>query len=179
MKPEIILTSNCGATLGKFILVIERNPVDLRYSEKVKNNLLRTSSPIYLYSIKPIRVTNVGIVETANKGKFAEYNNDAALRIPLITGDTIDKLIPKPTADSVREAILKYETNKERIIFIDYPALVKEIAALNKESEDMATSMANELMNNVKSLRDATLTEISACKSAMEDEGVDISSIFG
>lgn len=179
MKTEIILASQCGAALGKFVLTVERNPVDPDYSRKVAENKLRTSSPIYMYSIKPIKVKNAEIVETTNGGKFVEYNNDATLRIPLISGDTIDKVIPKPSADSVRVAINKYETTKQKTIFIDYPALVKEVAALNNESEAILTAFVNEMMKYVKTLRDATSTEIAACKSAMEDEGIDVSSILG
>lgn len=178
MKNEILLASRCGSSLGKFILTIERNPVDPDYSRKVTENKLRTSSPIYLYSIQPIRVSSVRIVETANHGKFAEYNEDPTLRIPLISGEEVDKLIPKPNADSVRQAINKFETSKQKTIFIDYPALVKEVAALNNESEAILTNFINELMKNVKTLREATNTEIAACKNAMEDEGIDVSSIL-
>lgn len=179
MKQEVLLASQCGAVLGKFILVVERNPVDPDYSRKVTENRLRTSSPIYLYSIKPILVNQTKIVETANNGKFVEYNEDPTLRIPLITSEEINKLIPKPSAETVRAAIAKFETTKQKTIFIDYPSLTKEIAALNAESEAILTAFTNELMKCVKTLRDATAAEISACKSAMEDEGIDVSSILG
>lgn len=179
MKAEVLLASQCGATLGKFILTVERNPVDVNYSRKVTENQLRTSVPIYLYSIKPIFVEATKIVNTANNGKFVEYNGDATLRIPLATGEEIDKLIPRPTADSVRIAINNYETMKKKTIFIDYPLLVKEVIALNNESENTLNMFVNELMSNVKTLRDATMTEIAACKSAMEDEGIDVTAILG
>ena len=32
-----INAAQCGATLGKYILVVERNPVDTNYSEDKKN----------------------------------------------------------------------------------------------------------------------------------------------
>ena len=31
-----INAAQCGATLGKYILVVERNPVDTNYSEDIK-----------------------------------------------------------------------------------------------------------------------------------------------
>ena len=110
---------------------------------------------------------------------MVEYNNDATLRIPLIWGDTIDKVIPKPSADSVRTAINKFETTKQKTIFIDYINLVKEVTALNNESNAILTAFVSEQMKFVKTLNDANATEIAACKSAMEDEGVDVSSILG
>lgn len=179
MKAEVILASQCGASLGKYILTVERNPVDLDYSRKVTENKLRTSSPIYLYSIKPQLVEKAEIVNTANNGKFVEYNSDSTLRIPLISGESIDKIIPKPSAESVRTAILKFETSKQKTIFIDYPTLTKEVAALNAESEAILTNFINDLMKHVKTLKDATAAEILACKNAMEDEGIDVSSILG
>lgn len=179
MKTEVILASQCGASLGKYVLVVDRNPVDPDYSRKVTENKLRPSQPIYLYSIRPIQVKNAQIVETTNGGKFVEYNNDATLRIPLISGDTIDKVIPKPSADSVRMAINKFETTKQKTIFIDYINLVKEVTALNNESNAILTAFVSEQMKFVKTLNDANATEIAACKSAMEDEGVDVSSILG
>ena len=33
-----INAAQCGATLGKYILVVERNPVDTNYSEDKKND---------------------------------------------------------------------------------------------------------------------------------------------
>ena len=178
MKKEVIVASQCGAVLGKFILTIERNPVDPNYSRDVTESKLRTSIPIYLYSIRPIQVKKTEIVETANNGRFVEYNGDPTLRIPLITNEEIDKLIPKPNAESVRKAIGKYETSSEKTIFIDYPALTKEVMALNKESSMILTNFINKQMNFVKTLEDANSNELAACKSAMSDEGIDISNLF-
>ena len=178
MKNEVILASMCGAVLGKFILTVERNPVDPDYSKKVTENKLRTSSPIYLYSIKPVKVEMAKIVESANGGKFVEYNGDASLRIPLITNEPVEKVIPKPNADSVRNALIKYETSKTPTIFIDYPQLVKEVKALNRESQEILDKFVNELIKYSKTLQDANNIEEASCKNAMEAEGVDVSSLF-
>lgn len=178
MKQEVLVASKCGAVLGKYILTIQRNPVDPNYSRDVQENKLRTSIPIYLYSINPILVKKTEIVETANNGRFVEYNGDPTLRIPLITNDEIDKLIPKPCADSVRKAIAKYENTNERTIFIDYPALTKEVMALNQESHAQLTNFINKLLSFGKTLKDANEAELSACKVAMADEGIDVSNLF-
>jgi hypothetical protein len=145
----------------------------------VQDGRLRTSYPIYLYSIEPVKVTKAEIVETANSGRFVQYNGDASLRIPLISNEEFKTLIPAPNAESVRNAINKYEQTKQKTIFIDYVALVKEVAALNAESEAILSNFVNELMQQMKTLKVATNTEIAACKSAMEDEGVDVTGILG
>ena len=118
------------------------------------------------------------IVESANGGKFVEYNGDASLRIPLITNEPVQKVRPKPNADSVRNALIKYETSKIKTIFIDYPQLVKEVKALNRESQEILDKFVNELIKYSKTLQDANNIEEASCKNAMEAEGVDVSSLF-
>lgn len=178
MKNEVILASDCGAVLGKHVLTVERNPVDPGYSKKVTEGKLRTSSPIYLYSIRPIKVKVAEIVESANGGKYVEYNHDASLRIPLMTNESVDKAMPKPNAESVRDAINKFESNKTKTLFIDYPALVREVKALNKESQAILEAFTTELIKFAKTLQDANNMEEAACKNAMEAEGVDVNSLL-
>ena len=54
MNRTKINAAMCGATLGKKILMVLRNPVDPNYSDDKKNDILRLSRPIFLYSIKPV-----------------------------------------------------------------------------------------------------------------------------
>lgn len=179
MKKELILASQCGAILGKWILTVERNSVDPDFSKKVTEGILRTSQPLYLYSIKPIFVEQTKIVESANGVKSVEFNDNPKLRLPLAGIDDITAIIPKATSDAVRKAIIKSEANGETTIFVDYPNLVKEVTALNTESRAILSAFISEQMKFVKTFEDANMAEILACKQKMADEGIDVSKILG
>ena len=87
-----INAAQCGATLGKYILVVERNPVDTNYSEDKKNGALTLSRPIYLYSIRPIEVTSVELVESMSNERKVQFNKDPKLRLDIATLTTLLKL---------------------------------------------------------------------------------------
>mgnify|MGYP001500316791 FL=1 len=110
-----INAAQCGATLGKYILVVERNPVDTNYSEDKKNGALTLSRPIYLYSIRPIEVTSVELVESMSNERKVQFNKDPKLRLDIANIDDITKVIPVPSASTVKAAIEKYErSNKDK-----------------------------------------------------------------
>lgn len=178
MDKSVILASQCGATLGKFVLIIEKSSVDPNYSRKVQNNELRTSQQINLYSIKPIKVKVAREVETAEGSRFVEYNDDPKLRLQISGINDITEIIPKPNVENVKNAILRYESTGENTIFIDYPALTKEVVALNKESKAKLTAFINEQMRFIKTFETANDTEIAACKTAMAAEGIDMNNYF-
>ena len=75
-----INAAQCGATLGKYILVVERNPVDTNYSEDKKNGALTLSRPIYLYSIRPIEVTSVELVESMSNESSVQQRSEITAR---------------------------------------------------------------------------------------------------
>ena len=177
VKNEVILASQCGATLGKYILTVEKNPVDLKYTEKVSSGTLRTSSPIDLYSIKPTRVESLRLVESANGVRSVEFNGDAELRLPLANASEITAIIPEPSAKSVKEAIRKAGSG-EKVIFTDYIKLTKEIVALNTENRLLLEAFINEQMKFISTFTNANLAEQEACKKAMMDEGMDVSNLF-
>lgn len=179
MDKTVILASQCGASLGKYILTIEKNSVDPNYSRKVQNNELRTSQQINLYSIKPIKVKMAQEVESAEGTKFVEYNGDSKLRLQISGINDIVDIIPKPNAESVKNAITRFESTGEITIFIDYPQLTKEIVALNMESRAKLTAFVNEQMRFIKTFETANETEIAACKTAMAAEGIEINNYFG
>lgn len=174
MKTEVNIASQCGATLGKFILVVERNNVDPNYSNKVTNNLVRPSLPFFLYSINPIQVTSVAIVETANNTKRIQFNNDPKLRLPLAGIDDFSAVIPKVNSTTVKDAIKKEELTGEKTIFIDWPSLTKEIEALNTEQQSALSAFVTEQMKFVGTYKDANTKEILACKNAMNSIGVNV-----
>lgn len=174
MKTEVNIASQCGATLGKFILVVERNNVDPNYSNKVTNNLVRPSLPFFLYSINPIQVTSVAIVETANNTKRIQFNNDPKLRLPLAGIDDFSAVIPKVNSATVKDAIKKEELTGEKTIFIDWPVLTKEIEALNTEQQSALSAFVTEQMKFVGTYKDANTKEILACKNAMNSIGVSV-----
>lgn len=176
MNRTIINAAMCGATLGKKILVVERNHADLHYSDAVKNNSLRLSRPIYLYSIKPIDVEKVALVTTANNEIKVEFNDDPKYRLDVANVDDINKIIPKPTAESVRKAVEKYEhSGKEDVtIFTDYVELVKQVTALNIEERKTLEIFLNNQMKICGMLSEANENEKTACKIAMKDLGVDV-----
>ena len=95
-----------------------------------------------------------------------------------MTNESVDKAMPKPNAESVRDAINKFESNKTKTLFIDYPALVREVKALNKESQAILEAFTTELIKFAKTLQDANNMEEAACKNAMEAEGVDVNSLL-
>lgn len=179
MKNEIILASKCGAVLGKYILTVERNPVDPDYSRKVTDGKLRTSEPIYLYAIKPIQVEKVEMVVSANNVKSVQYNGDPNLRLPLAGIDDITAIIPKPTTDAVRKAISKLQSTGEQTIFVDYVQLTKEVNALNTESKAILTQFINEQMKFINTFDKVNEVQIANCKLAMADEGIDVSGLLG
>ena len=179
MDKSVILASQCGASLGKYILTIEKNSVDPNYSRKVQNNELRTSQQINLYSIKPIKVKMAQEVESAEGTKFVEYNGDSKLRLQISGINDIADIIPKPNAESVKNAITRFESTGEITIFIDYPQLTIEIVALNMESRAKLTAFVNEQMRFIKTFETANETEIAACKTAMAAEGIEINNYFG
>lgn len=179
MDKSVILASQCGATLGKYILIIEKNSVDPNYSRKVQNNELRTSQQINLYSIKPIKVKIASEVESAEGTKFVEFNGDAKLRLPISGINDITEIIPKPNVENVKNAISRYEATGENTIFVNYPELTKEIVALNLESRNKLMTFVNEQLRFIKTFETANETEISACKTAMAAEGIEVNNYFG
>lgn len=171
-----INAAQCGATLGKKILVVERNPVDPGYSDAVKNDLLRLSRAIHLYSIKPIEVTSVEIITTMNNESKVEFNHNPQLRLDIANIDDINKVIPTPSAATVKAAIEKYErSNREDItIFTDYEKLLREVIALNLDEKKTLQNFLNQQMKFCGTLAEANETEIAACKVAMKEFGIDI-----
>ena len=112
-----INAAQCGATLGKYILVVERNPVDTNYSEDKKNGALTLSRPIYLYSIRPIEVTSVELVESMSNERKVQFNKDPKLRLDIANIDDITKVIPVPSASTVKAAIEKYERSNNCLLY--------------------------------------------------------------
>lgn len=166
----------CGATLGKKILVVERNPVDPGYSDAKKNGMLCLSRPIFLYSIKPIDVTSVELVSTVNNEQRIEFNHNPQLRLDIANIEDINKVIPVPSAATVKMAIEKYErSNHEEVtIFVDYEKLLREVIALNVDEKKTLNNFISQQMKFCGTLAEANETEIAACKVAMKEFGIDI-----
>lgn len=171
-----INAAQCGATLGKYILVVERNPVDTNYSEDKKNGALTLSRPIYLYSIRPIEVASVELVESMSNERKVQFNKDPKLRLDIANIDDITKVIPVPSASTVKAAIEKYErSNKEEItIFVDYVKLVPEVMALNRDEKNVLQSFLNAQMKFCGTLAEANELEATACRTRMKELGIDV-----
>lgn len=171
-----INAAQCGATLGKYILVVERNPVDTNYSEDKKNGALTLSRPVYLYSIRPIEVTSVELVESMSNERKVQFNKDPKLRLDIANIDDITKVIPVPSASTVKAAIEKYErSNKEEItIFVDYVKLVPEVMALNRDEKNVLQSFLNAQMKFCGTLVEANELEATACRTRMKELGIDV-----
>lgn len=171
-----INAATCGATLGKKILIVERNPVDPNYSEDRKNGKLCLSRPIYLYSIKPIEVTNVALITNMNNETQVEFNGNPQLRLSIANIDDINKVIPVPSAATVRSAIERFErSNHEEVtIFTDYEKLLREVIALNVDEKKTLNNFISQQMKFCGTLAEANETETAACKVALKEFGIDL-----
>lgn len=171
-----INAAQCGSTLGKKILIVERNPVDPGYSDAKKNGMLCLSRPIYLYSIRPIEVTSVELVTTVNNEPKVEFNHNPQLRLDVANIEDITKIIPIPTAATVKMAIEKYErSNKEELtIFTDYEKLLREVIALNNDEKKTLNTFISQQMKFCGTLAEANETEIAACKVSLKEFGIDV-----
>lgn len=176
MNKTKINAAKCGATLGKKILTIKRNPVDPGYSDAVKNDKLRLSRPIFLYSIQAIEVTSVALVTTANNERKIEFNNNAQLRLDIANIDDINKIIPVPTSQSVKRAIERYEqSNGEEItIFLDYEKLLREVTALNLEEKKALNAFITKQAEFLETFSTANEIERTACKMELQEFGISI-----
>ena len=176
MNRTKINAAMCGATLGKKILMIQRNPVDPNYSDDKKNDVLRLSRPIFLYSIKPIDVTCVELVVTTNNETKVEFNKNPQLRLDVANIDDINKVIPVPSAQTVKSAIERYErSNREEVtIFTDYEKLLREVIALNTEEKKTLNNFIQKQMKFCATLTEANETEITACKVSLKEFGIEV-----
>ena len=168
--------AQCDTTSGNKSLTIERNPVDPDYSDAKKNGLLCLSRPIYLYSIRPIDVTSVEIINTVNNDQRIEFNHDPRLRLDIANIEDISKVIPVPSAATVKAAIEKFErSNREDItIFTDYEKLLREVIALNLDEKRTLNDFLARQMKFCGTLATANETEIAACKVALKEIGIDV-----
>lgn len=171
-----INAATCGATLGKKILIVERNPVDPGYSDAKKNGLLHLSRPIYLYSIKPIEVISVSLITTMNNETQVEFNGNPQLRLAIANIDDISKVIPIPSSTTVKAAIERYErSNKEEVtIFTDYEKLLREVIALNVDEKKILNNFITQQLKFCGTLAEANEVETTACKVALKEFGIDL-----
>lgn len=133
------------------------------------------SRPIYLYSIKPIDVSSVELVTTANGEERIEFNREPTLRLDIANVEDINKVIPIPSAATVRAAIEKYERSKEDItIFVDYEKLLREVIALNLDEKKTYAAWLSYQMKLCGTLAEANEAEIAACKASMKEFGIEI-----
>lgn len=172
MNSIMTTVSKCGAQLGQYILTVKQTPIDLLYTEKVATDRLRPSRPFYRYSIEPIRVIRTEWIESPNDITVIKFNDDDKLRLRVMGTDDFGKLIPAPTTTTIREAISKQKENNEPVIFVDYPALVREITALNNESRMMMDSFVKELMTQMATIESANEAEKTSCRAAMKELGI-------
>ena len=178
-KNVIEIAGACGATLLKYILVVERNPVDAGYTKKKQEGALIPSQPFYRYSIKPIRVNAIAVRESSNEVPSVIFNKEEdGLRLPLANVETLEAVIPKPSTDTVRKAIAEFESTGKRVIFTDYIGLWREVNALNEETKVMMDTFINEQMKLSSSLEDSNQMELAACKAAMKECGIDTTGIL-
>lgn len=166
----------CGAVLGKKICTVKRDPVDLDYNDKKKNDILRLSRPIYKYAIESHDITSVRLITTANNEKKVEFNENPKLRLSIANIEDINQIVPVPSAKTVSQAISKFERSngEELTIFFDMEKLTREVIALNIDSKKELEAFINEQMKYLGTLTQANEVEAAACRASMKELGIDV-----
>lgn len=174
MRKEVIVGQKIGATFNTFILLVKKNSVDPGYSDAVQNDRLRLSRPISLYSIEKIRITGMVIDTNANNKQIVTFNGRDDLQMALADVKNIDEVFPKPTSENVREAILRQKNGSMPMIFTDYPGLLKQVTALNRDSKQDLERFINQQMAFIQTFEEAAKAEQLSCEAAMDELGLEL-----
>lgn len=172
MKKEVILANKIGATLNSFLLMVNSNPVDPGYSDDVKNDRLRLSRPINIYSIERVRITSIKTEMNANNKVIVIFNENPDMWLPLSDITSIEEPFPKPTPNNIREAILKSKTDGQKTLFADYEALYKQVELLNNQSKQELENFLSKQMTFVNTFKEANKAERLACENALDEIGL-------
>lgn len=147
LKPQ---ASELGAVLGKEIYQIGREPYDLDYQKRRKEdiNTLLSDRPIRKYFIKRHLITSAKLIEDIdNKGFFhVQYNNEPKLTIPVAKGFS-------PVAEDVIGDILRSEESLENVFFADEEDLADLVTTLNQRTISAIDRTVAELLDIQQGLK--------------------------
>lgn len=168
------LKAICGSKLGRHLLMVERNPIDLAFSDKVKEGKTNFRKPYYKYGIKPIEIEEVRADRSSNNNDVIIFNDNPDLRMIITDTTTEEDIFPIPNTRTIRDAIAKKENDGSISIFCDWPKLFKEVAALNREEETRIQEDIKQMLNWINVLKETNEAEKIACEKAMRDIGIQI-----
>lgn len=166
MNHTKIAYAACGALLGRSLLTVKIENIDLQYNEKKEkdpeaNRLLR---PYKKYIIEPINVTSVEASTDIENRAVVIFNRKPEMQFVVSEG------IVKPDNDSVREAIEAAVNGQTRFFSgEDYPALFSIVDQVNAKNMAEINNLAQELIKQGALLKDLRKIQADNFRKEMED----------
>lgn len=169
---RLLMNKAASMSVGKSIILIHRKSAIPSYSDDVKNNRLRLSHELSIWSTSKEEIKSFAYDYDANGRLYAIFNGKEEYRTYIQATDDFNKMFPKVTAQSLRDTYERSIAQGTVPLFFDYPETVQQIVALNNGTRDLLNGIVKTLMDTEKMLRDANTVEINACKLEMANFGV-------
>lgn len=140
------IARNFGTNLcGVLIEVVKKN-INPLYKEQLSSGKVVPNKPFCLLTVKKTPITTVGVVETAN-GLRLEVNNNEKFRFKF------EEPFAGATPENVSEAIRRFEDGRPPLLFVDYAGVLKQLKALNSETQDDLDKFATQMMSELQALQ--------------------------
>lgn len=166
MNHTKIAYAACGALLGRSLLTVKIENIDLTFNEKKEkdpeaNRLIR---PFKKYMIEPINVTSVEASTDIENRAIVIFNKKSEMQFVVAEG------IVKPDNDSVREAIEAAVNGHTRFFSgEDYPALFSIIDQVNAKNMTEINNLAQDLIKQGGFLKELRKVQADNYRKEMED----------
>ena len=140
------IARNFGTNLCGVLLEVEKRNINPLYKEELAKGNVVPNKPFCLLTVKKTHITAVGVVETAN-GLRLEVNNNEKFRFKF------EEPFAGATPENVSEAIRRFEDGRPPLLFVDYPGVLKQLKALNSETQDDLDKFATQVMSELQALQ--------------------------
>lgn len=149
-KEQTLLAPIFGGMLGKEIFQLVREPFDLDFQKRKRENPnpLLSDRPLMKYHIKRHRINSVKLIEDIdNRGVVnVQYNNEPKLTIPVAKGFS-------PAAEEAIGEVVRSEESLENVFFADEERLIELVTTLNNRTITLIDRTINELIEVQQGLK--------------------------
>lgn len=156
--------SECGALLGKRVVCIKAENIDLLYNEKSLKGIARLNYPVKKLFTEEIDIVKLSPVRASDGDLYMILNDRPELRFPIKSGkpDFI-----KSQIQDIHDAIRAYIDSKgEKVSFFSDVKLVNEVVIEeNKKNSDMLKKLSEEFINQAMMLESISKNELERTDS--------------
>lgn len=156
--------SECGALLGKRVVCIKAENIDLLYNEKALKGTARLNYAVKKLFTEEIDIIKLSPIRASDGDLYMILNDRPDLRFPIKSGKPD---FVKSQMQDIYDAIKAYVDSKgEKVSFFSDVRLVNDIVVEeNKKNADMLKKLSDEFINQAMALETISKAEFERTDS--------------